>query len=245
MRNRLDLTLTSLGLAKSRTAAQRLVASGCVLINGRTAEKPSETVDGETDRIEVKNAEAVLKYVGRGGFKLEHALKVFGLSAAGRVCLDVGASTGGFTDCMLKNGARRVYAVDVGHGQLAPALLADPRVVSLEGVDIRSADREIAERVGFIGIDVSFISLKLILPALFRYGEEGAEGVALIKPQFESGKGRVGKNGVIRDERAHQRIVDEIVSFAEALGFVVLGTTPSPILGGDGNREFLMAFRIG
>lgn len=244
MKNRLDLTLTELGLAKSRTAAQKLIQSGCVLVNGKTAEKPSETADRESDRIEVRNAEAVLKYVGRGGFKLEHAVKAFGLSLDGRRCLDVGASTGGFTDCMLQNGASRVYAVDVGHGQLAAALLDDPRVISLEGLDIRAADREIAEKVDFIGIDVSFISLKLILPALRRFASPSAECVALIKPQFENGKSRNGKNGVIRDERIHRRIVDEIVSFAGSLGFREIRVTPSPILGGEGNREFLMAFRV-
>lgn len=243
MRNRLDLALTELGLAKSRTAAQKLIQSGCVLVNGQTAEKPSETVD-VSDRVEVKNAETVLKYVGRGGFKLEHAIEAFGLSLSGCRCLDIGASTGGFTDCMLQNGASRVYAVDVGHGQLAAELRGDPRVVSLEGLDIRAADREIAEKVDFIGIDVSFISLKLILPELRRFASPSAECVALIKPQFENGKSRNGKNGVIRDERVHRRIVEEIVSFAETLGFREIRVTPSPILGGEGNREFLMALHI-
>lgn len=245
MKSRLDAALAELGLAKSRTAAQVLIRSGCVAVNGKKAEKPSETVDPESDRIEVKDAEAVLKYVGRGGFKLEHAIAEFGLSLNGYTCLDIGASTGGFTDCMLQNGAKRVYAVDVGHDQLDERLRADPRVISLEGLDIRHADESaIGEKADFIGIDVSFISLRLILPALFRFAAADAEGVALIKPQFEAGKKNVGKNGVIRDERIRRRIVEEICAFAGTVGLRELRVTPSPITGGDGNREFLMAFRF-
>lgn len=245
MKGRLDAALAELGLAKSRTAAQVLIRSGCVTVNGKRAEKPSESVDPETDRIAVTDAEAVLKYVGRGGFKLEHAIAEFGLSLNGLTCLDIGASTGGFTDCMLQNGAKRVYAVDVGHDQLDERLRADPRVISLEGLDIRRADEStIGEKVDFIGIDVSFISLRLILPELARFATEGAEGVALIKPQFETGKKNVGKNGVIRDERVHRRIVEEICAFAGTVGLRSLRATPSPIAGGDGNREFLMTFRF-
>ncbi len=245
MKGRLDIILAELGLAKSRTAAQALIRSGCVAVNGKKAEKPSETVDSDTDRVEVRDAERVLKYVGRGGFKLEHAITEFGLSLNGLTCLDVGASTGGFTDCMLQNGAKRVYAVDVGHNQLAESLRADPRVISLEGLDIRHADENaIGERADFIGIDVSFISLRLILPELARFAAVGAEGVALIKPQFEYGKGAVGKSGVIRDGRVHRRIVEEICAFAETIGLRELRVTSSPITGGDGNREFLMLFRF-
>lgn len=245
MKRRLDAALAELGLAKSRTAAQVLIRSGCVAVNEKKAEKPSETVDPESDRIEVKDAETVLKYVGRGGFKLEHAIAEFGLSLSGLTCLDVGASTGGFTDCMLQNGAKRVYAVDVGHDQLDERLRADPRVISLEGLDIRHADENaIGERVDFIGIDVSFISLRLILPELARFAASDAEGVALIKPQFEIGKKSVGKNGVVRDERIHRRVVEVICAFAETVGLRTLRVTPSPITGGDGNREFLMAFRF-
>lgn len=243
MKSRLDVALVGLGLAKSRTAAQLLIGSGCVGVNGKRAEKASETVEPGRDRIEVNGAETVLKYVGRGGFKLERAVSVFGLSLNGCVCLDIGASTGGFTDCMLQNGAERVYAVDVGHGQLDERLRSDPRVISLEGLDIRDADEgTIKEKADFIGIDVSFISLRLILPELFRFAAANAKGVALIKPQFESGKSHVGKNGVIRDERVHRRIVEEIRAFAGTLGLRELRVIPSPIAGGDGNREFLMHF---
>lgn len=245
MKSRLDAALAELGLAKSRTAAQVLIRSGCVAVNGKKAEKPSETVDPESDRVEVTDAETVLKYVGRGGFKLEHAIAEFGLSLNGLTCLDIGASTGGFTDCMLQNGAKRVYAVDVGHDQLDERLRADPRVISLEGLDIRHADEgAIGEKVDFIGIDVSFISLRLILPELARFAAADAAGVALIKPQFEIGKKSVGKHGVIRDERVHRRVVEEICAFAGTAGLRELRVTPSPITGGDGNREFLMAFRF-
>ncbi len=229
---------------KSRTAAQALIRAGCVFVNGKCVTKPSELADRETDQVEIKEADTILRYVGRGGFKLEHAVKTFGLSLEGRCCLDVGASTGGFTDCMLQNGARKVFAVDVGHGQLAAKLRADPRVISLEGLDLRDAGSEIEETVDFIGVDVSFISLKLILPELRRFISGSAECTALIKPQFENGCRRNGKNGVIKDASVHRRIVEDLVSFAEGNGFQDVRVTASPIPGGDGNREFLMYGRL-
>ncbi len=230
------------GIARSRTAAGTLIKAGCVFVNGSAAEKPSLSV-GENDKIEVRGAESVLKYVGRGGFKLERAIENFGITLDGRCCLDVGASTGGFTDCMLRYGARKVFAVDVGHGQLSEKLRGDPRVVSLEGLDIRSAGGEISEPADFIGIDVSFISLRLILPEIVRFAAENAECAALIKPQFECGRKRC-KNGVVRDERVRGQVVEEITGFARELGFEEIGVIPSPITGGDGNAEFLMHFRL-
>lgn len=244
MSERLDVIITDKGLAKSRTAAQQMIKEGSVSVNGKSVTKPSEKFDPDADEFTVSSDSSVLKYVGRGGFKLETAIEKFGLDLSGKICLDIGASTGGFTDCMLQNGASKVFAVDVGRDQLAEKLRNDERVISLEQLDIRKADAEISEKVGFIGIDVSFISLKHILPELKRFSAEYAECVALIKPQFENGKVKNGKNGVIKDDKLHRRIVDDICSFAEALGFTDIKTTPSGILGGDGNKEFLMYFRI-
>lgn len=240
MKTRLDIALTELKLAQSRTAAQKIIDEGAVTVNGKTALKPSEAVDTETDDISVSDAPECMKYVGRGGFKLEKAVESFEINLDGKCCLDIGASTGGFTDCMLKNGAKKVFAVDVGKAQLDSSLRENPHVISLEQLDIRKADNEISEPVDFIGIDVSFISLKLILPEIIRFSAEKSECVALIKPQFENGKKKNGKHGVIKDPKVHKRIVDDIISFAEGLGFSRIRVVSSPIEGGDGNREFLM-----
>lgn len=244
MKERLDVILTVKGLAKSRTAAQQMIKNGDVTVNGAAVFKPSEQFDADNDSFSVSQSSDVLKYVGRGGFKLETAINAFSLSLAGKTCLDIGASTGGFTDCMLQNGAKRVYAVDVGTNQLAEKLRKDSRVISLEKLDIRKAYDEIPERIDFFGIDVSFISLKLILPELKRFAAEKAEGAALIKPQFECGHIKNGKNGVIKDSRLQEKIVDDICGFASALGFADIKTVPSSILGGDGNKEFLMHFSL-
>lgn len=244
MKIRLDVALTELKLAKSRTLAQKIIAEGCVNVNGNIILKPSEKVDCETDKINVSDNPECTKYVGRGGFKLEKAVEEFSIDLKGKYCLDIGASTGGFTDCMLKNGAEKVYAVDVGKDQLDPSLKINPKVISLEQLDIRNASDEIPDKVDFISIDVSFISLKLILPEIIRFSSEQAQCVALIKPQFENGKNKNGKNGIIKDNKVHKRIVDDIVSFAEGLGFCSITVIPSPINGGDGNKEFLMHFTV-
>ncbi len=244
MKIRIDSAMTELGLAKSRTAAQRIIQEGIVLVNGKTVSRPSETVDTDTDKIEVSKNPECMKYVGRGGFKLERAIEAFDIDLSGKCCLDIGASTGGFTDCMLKNGASKVFSVDVGKDQLDPSLKQNNRVVSLEQLDIRDADNEISEPVDFIGIDVSFISLKHILPEIIRFSAAGASCTALIKPQFENGKKKNGKHGVIRDPKIHKRIVDDICEFSAGLGFKNIKVIPSPIEGGDGNKEFLMYFTV-
>ena len=231
---RLDMYLTENALCKSRTAAQSLIKSGGVSVNGKPCAKPSQEV-GDGDDIEITGEQ--LRYVGRGGLKLEAALERFGLDITGAECIDIGSSTGGFTDCMLQHGAARVYAVDVGRGQLDESLRRDPRVVSMEQTDIRTAELPQAD---FIGTDVSFISLRLILPHIFRLLKTGGKAAVLIKPQFEAGRSNLNKKGVVRDEKVRLRIRDEIASFAVECGFTLVGTATSPITGGDGNTEYLM-----
>ena len=240
MKKRLDILLTEKGLAKSRTSAVALIKEGSVTVNGNVAGKPSELCE-DTDSISVSESSGLTRYVGRGGLKLETALEAFGISPLGSVCLDIGASTGGFTDCMLQNGAKRVYAVDVGTSQLAEKLRADSRVISLENLDIRLADESlIPEKAGFIAADVSFISLKQIIPAIPRFAAEKAVCALLIKPQFELGRVKLGKSGVVKDPKLQKKAVDDVCCFAAQLGFSDIRTVPSKITGGDGNREFLM-----
>ena len=240
MKKRLDILLTEKGLAKSRTSAVALIKEGSVIVNGNVAGKPSELCE-DTDSISVSESSGLTRYVGRGGLKLETALEAFGISPLGSVCLDIGASTGGFTDCMLQNGAKRVYAVDVGTSQLAEKLRADSRVISLENLDIRLADESlIPEKSGFIAADVSFISLKQIIPAIPRFAAEKAVCALLIKPQFELGRVKLGKSGVVKDPKLQKKAVDDVCCFAAQLGFSDIRTVPSKITGGDGNREFLM-----
>ena len=237
---RLDVYLTEHGFCKSRTAAARLIEAGGASVNGKTAQKPSLSVS-ETDQISVSE-EKKLKYVGRGGLKLEHAIEAFKLELNGKTCVDIGASTGGFTDCMLQNGAKMVCAVDVGTAQLDERLKNDPRVVSFEQTDIREFSLE--QPVDFIGADVSFISQKLILPHIFRLLKSGGEAVVLIKPQFEVGKkSLLTKKGVVRDEGLRLKTVAEIKAFAEQCGFECIGCEISPITGGDGNIEYLLGLR--
>ena len=231
---RLDVYLTEKNLCKSRTAAQALIKTGGVSVDGKPCGKPSAEVD-ESSRVDITGEQ--LRYVGRGGLKLEAALERFGIDLTGADCIDIGASTGGFTDCMLQHGAARVFAVDVGIDQLADSLRADPRVVSMEKTDIRTAELPQAD---FIGTDVSFISLKLILPHIHRLLKSGGTAVALIKPQFEAGKSALNKNGIVRDERVRLKIRDELAGFAAGCGFEVSGSEQSPITGGDGNVEYLM-----
>lgn len=236
---RLDLALFEREITKSRTQAAQLIKEKLISVNGKIAVKPSLEVE---DFDDIRLVGELPKYVSRGGLKLEKALKQYEILLQDCVCLDVGASTGGFTDCMLQNGARLVYAVDVGSAQLDCKLKTDPRVVSLENLDIRHA--EISQQVNFISVDVSFISLKLILPELKRFLLPNGSAVVLIKPQFEAGKKKLGKSGVIKDSALQSKIAREIHDFAVALGFTAHEPIISPITGGDGNKEFLMYLEI-
>ena len=223
-------------MVKSRSAAAEMIKSGSISVNGSVITKPSFTVnDGDSVFITGE----VLKYVGRGGLKLEKAIDFFSIDLSGRTCLDIGASTGGFTDCMLQNGAKLVYAVDVGTDQLDEKLRADSRVISMEKTDIRNVGDSIPA-VDFISIDVSFISLKLVLPSAKAHLKRGGCAVALIKPQFEAGKASLNKKGVVRDEKIRNRICSEISDFAASIGFTVGNIIISPITGGDGNTEYLI-----
>ncbi len=235
---RLDIYLTENSLAKSRTAAQSLIKSGGVSVNGRVCTKPSCEV-ADADSVEITGEQ--LRYVGRGGVKLEGAIDAFSLQLSGLICLDIGASTGGFTDCMLQNGAVKVYAVDVGRDQLDEKLRKDSRVISMEQTDIRSCT--LPEEVSFIGTDVSFISLKQILPHILRLLKSGGRAVVLIKPQFEAGRKALSKKGIVKDEKVRRAVVENIRQFAEMSGFIIEGIADSPIHGGDGNAEYLMCLR--
>lgn len=237
---RLDVYLTENGLCKSRTAAQSLIKSGGVSVDGKPCGKPSyEVLDGAA--VEITGEQ--LRYVGRGGLKLEGAIKAFGIELAGLVCLDIGASTGGFTDCMLQNGAEMVYAVDVGTNQLDNKLRLDGRVIVMEQTDIRTA--QLPQQVDFVGTDVSFISLKQVVPHIDRLLKSGGSAVALIKPQFEAGRAALNKKGIVRDEKIRRRVVEDIVEFSRQCGFEAAGVASSPIQGGDGNIEYLLYLKKG
>jgi 23S rRNA (cytidine1920-2'-O)/16S rRNA (cytidine1409-2'-O)-methyltransferase len=241
-KQRADLLLVALGLAESRARAQALILAGKVFSDTKRVEKAGDLLaDGAP--LEVRGQDHL--WVSRGGLKLAHALAHFGLNPEGRVCLDLGASTGGFTDVLLQHGAARVYAVDVGHGQLAWKLRQDPRVVVLEKTNARYLDASaIPEPVGALVCDASFIGLRTILPAPLALCAPGAFAVALIKPQFEAGPGQVGKGGVVRDAALHRSICAMIADWWAALpGWQVLGITESPITGPEGNKEFLIAAR--
>lgn len=237
-RVRLDTALVERGLVESREKAQRLIMADEVLVNGQPGRKASLLV-GATDRLEVKTPQ---RYASRGGYKLEHALQEFRIDVRGCVALDVGASTGGFTDCLLQGGAVKVHAVDVGRGQLAQRLQQDPRVVVHDGLNARHLKpSDIGEAVDLVTVDVSFISLTLVLPAAIQLLKPRGKIVALIKPQFEAGRTEVGRGGVVRSEEVRRRVVDRIRQFAERqLGARVLGVIRSPLLGPAGNQEFLI-----
>lgn len=239
-KTRLDVALVERGLAETRAAAQRLVMAGLVFSGGRRLEKPGLGVGADTP-LEVRGQPH--PYVSRGGLKLEKALDHFAIPVAGRIALDVGASTGGFTDCLLQRGAAKVYAVDVGTNQLAWKLRSDPRVVSMERTNIRDVTRALVpEPVDLVVCDASFIGLRTALPAALALAAPGAHLVALIKPQFEVGRGRVGKGGIVRDPALHEEVCSTISAWLAAQpGWRVLGITDSPIEGADGNREFLVA----
>jgi 23S rRNA (cytidine1920-2'-O)/16S rRNA (cytidine1409-2'-O)-methyltransferase len=236
-KERVDVLLVARGLCESREVAKRLVLAGEVRSGGAVVDKPS-TMFAVDAPLEVREPP---RFVGRGGLKLEAALDAFGVDPAGRVCLDIGSSTGGFSDCLLQRGALRVHAVDVGTNQLAWNLRCDPRVVVREQFNARQLEVEhLGERVSLVVIDVSFISLELILPAAFRVLEPGGEVICLIKPQFELGRAEVGKGGIVRDPALHQRAVDKIRHAVVAVGGREWrGVIESPVTGADGNREFL------
>lgn len=237
-KRRLDVYLVEEGLCSSRELAKSLIMAGKVFVNNQRSDKAGDTV-GEKDAVELRGE--VLKYVSRGGLKLEKAMKSFPITLMGKVCMDIGASTGGFTDCMLQNGAAKVFAVDVGYGQLAWKLRCDERVVNMERTNIRFVTKEMIEtELEFVSIDVAFISLKLVLPVAYELMKDGAEMVALIKPQFEAGRENVGKKGVVRDINVHKSVVSEITDFSQNMGFSVKGLDFSPIRGPEGNIEYLM-----
>jgi len=237
-RRRLDQALVERGLAASRERAQVMVRAGLVRVGGTMTERPDQMVAAD-QAIELTGAR---DYVSRGGEKLAAALDAFAIDPRGRHCLDVGASTGGFTDVLLQRGAERVIAVDVGYGQLAWKLRQDPRVIVLERVNIRRLD-QLPTSADLAVIDVSFISLRLVLPRVRDLLSPPGDVIALVKPQFEVGKGAVGKGGVVRDPAQHQQVLDAISDFARELGDLVAGQMPSPIQGAKGNREFLLHLR--
>ncbi len=241
MKERLDVLLVQRGLAVSREKAKAVIMAGSVLVNGQREDKAGTMVD-EKAEITVKNSQ--LRYVSRGGLKLEKAMKCFPVVLDGKVCMDVGASTGGFTDCMLQNGAVKVYAVDVGHGQLDWKLRSDERVVCMEKTNIRYVvPEDIQEPPSFVSIDVSFISLTKVLGPVRALMADGGEVVCLIKPQFEAGREKVGKKGVVRDPAVHEEVICKVIAYAGQLGFGRLGLEYSPIKGPEGNIEYLLYLR--
>lgn len=238
MKERLDVLLVKRNLAESREKAKTLIMSGIVYVNGQKEDKAGTTFE-ETAPIEVRGS--TLKYVSRGGLKLEKAMDRFGVRLDGKICMDVGASTGGFTDCMLQNGAVKVYSVDVGHGQLAWKLRNDERVVCMEKTNIRYvAPEDIADPIGFASIDVSFISLTKVLGPVKALLEDNGQIVCLIKPQFEAGREKVGKKGVVREPAVHLEVIDMVIDYALSIGFEALNLEFSPIKGPEGNIEYLL-----
>ena len=238
LKKRADIVLFEKGLVDSREKAKRIIMEGNAFIGTERINKPGDKID---DNAEVTIKDNRISYVSRGGLKLEKAIDLYHIDLEGKVCMDIGASTGGFTDCMLKNGASKVYAVDVGYGQLDWKLRSDEKVVVMERTNIRYVEEEtIGEPIDFISIDVSFISLRLVLPVAKKLLSEEGELVALIKPQFEAGKDKVGKKGIIRDKNTHLEVINGIVDFVTVEGFGVLGLTYSPITGATGNIEYLI-----
>lgn len=236
-KERLDCALVSRGFAESREKAKAIIMSGIVYVNNQKCDKAGDTVKPD-DNIEVRGE--TLKYVSRGGLKLEKAMNSFSISLDGCICADIGASTGGFTDCMLQNGAKKVYSIDVGYGQLAWKLRTDERVVNLERTNFRYVTREqVPDMLDFASVDVSFISLSLIIPVMRTLLKDGGRAVCLIKPQFEAGKENVGKKGVVRDKNVHIAVIDKIINIVKENKFSLLGLDFSPIKGPEGNIEYL------
>lgn len=243
MKERLDVLLVKNGLAPSREKAKIMIMEGNVFVAGQREDKAGSTFP-EDVQIEVRGSS--LKYVSRGGLKLEKALASFPIDLNGCICMDIGASTGGFTDCMLQNGAVKVYAIDVGYGQLAWKLRSDDRVVCMEKTNFRYVtDEQIKEPVDFASVDVSFISLSKILPVAYPLLKEKGEMACLIKPQFEAGREKVGKKGVVRDPKVHEEVIQNVFGFASDAGFAICGLEYSPVRGPEGNIEYLMYLRKG
>lgn len=244
MKERLDVLLVKQGFAESREKAKAIIMSGTVYVNDRKEDKAGAMFDEEKTTIDVRGN--TLKYVSRGGLKLEKAVEQFGVSLAGKICMDIGASTGGFTDCMLQNGAVKVYAVDVGYGQLAWKLRNDERVICMEKTNFRYVKSEdIEDVIDFASVDVSFISLDKILGPAYDLLKPEAQMVCLIKPQFEAGREKVGKKGVVRDPKVHIEVIETVVAFTLAKGFRLLNLDFSPIRGPEGNIEYLMHIHKG
>ena len=242
MKERLDVLLVKQGLAESREKAKAVIMSGNVFVDGQREDKAGSMFVEEKVKIEVKGS--TLKYVSRGGLKLEKAMDTFALDLTDKVCMDIGASTGGFTDCMLQNGAKKVYAVDVGHGQLAWKLRNDERVVCMEKTNFRYMVRDdIQDDLDFASVDVSFISLSKILPPAKALLKPEGEMVCLIKPQFEAGREKVGKKGVVREPEIHLEVIENVLGFAKEAGFAILHLTFSPVKGPEGNIEYLVHLR--
>ena len=238
MKIRLDQYVFEEGYTESRQRAQALIMAGIVFVNNQKVDKAGYMVK-DTDKVEVRGKD--LKYVSRGGYKLEKAIELYNLDLKDKVCMDIGASTGGFTDCMLQNGAKKVYSVDVGYGQLAWKLRTDERVVNMEKTNIRNVTAEdIDEKINFFSVDVSFISLKHIFPVAYAISTEDVMGACLVKPQFEAGKEKVGKKGVVRDSSVHKEVIINVMEYAHQNGFFIKELTFSPIKGPEGNIEFLI-----
>ncbi|MCI5537332.1 MAG: TlyA family RNA methyltransferase [Oscillospiraceae bacterium] len=234
---RLDQRIVQLGLLESREKAKAMIMAGQVYVNGQKELKAGTNVKPE-DSIEVRSS---MEFVSRGGYKLKKAVSVFPITLKDKICMDIGASTGGFSDCMLQNGAKKVYCVDVGYGQLAWKIRSDPRVVNLERTNIRYVtDEQVTDKIDFASVDVSFISLELVLPVAYNLLSDDGETVCLIKPQFEAGRENVGKKGVVRDINVHKNVINKIYLFAKQLGFAVCGLDFSPIKGPEGNIEYLI-----
>lgn len=237
IKKRLDVLLTEQGYADTRSKAQAIIMSGQVYVNGQKADKPGISYE-ETVQLEVRGD--VCPYVSRGGLKLEKALRDFGVKPEGYVCSDSGASTGGFTDCLLQQGAKKVFAIDVGYGQLDWKIRSDERVVVMERTNIRYVTPEdLGEPLDLSVVDVSFISLSIVLPAIKNLLKPTGQILCLIKPQFEAGREKVGKKGVVREPETHKEVLDDFVALADTLGFTILGLTFSPVKGPEGNIEFL------
>ena len=239
MKERLDILLVKKGLCPSREKAKASIMAGIVYVDGQKSDKAGNMVDEDAEIIVKSN---ICPYVSRGGLKLEKSMKEWDLNLENKVCMDIGASTGGFTDCMLQNGATKVYAIDVGYGQLDYKLRIDERVVNMEKCNVRYLDpKTIAEPIDFISIDVSFISLKLIFPVCAKVLADDGQIVCLVKPQFEAGREQVGKKGIVRDKNVHREVIENVIHYAADNGFYPVGLTFSPVTGAKGNIEYLLA----
>lgn len=237
MKDRIDTILVKKGYFETRQKAKYAIENHCIYVENILIQKPSKLVE-ENSKIEIKGE--TLPFVGRGGLKLEKAICEFSICLEGKICMDIGASTGGFTGCMLQHGASKVYAVDVGHSQLVETLKQDHRVVNLEGTNIKEVNEKEFEKISFISMDVSFISLTQVLNKAYQLLDENGEMIALIKPQFEAGTEYINKNGVVRDKKIHERVIEKIILFASSLSFNIMNLTYSPIKGSAGNIEYLL-----